>query len=419
MVGAGLSEQRNLRSGDVPWDDKAWQLPSADPLPGRRVDVAILGAGIMGSILAERLSASGRSVALLDRRPPGCGSTAASTAEVMWAMDVPLLHLADRIGEEAAARRWLRVYRAVQGLSQRIDALGVDGAKVERPTVYLAGDLLDQKQLRQEAELHIRHGLPSSFLDPGQTAARFEIAPRAAIVSDGGFEIDPVRLSHALLELARGRGATLSYPINVTSLLQTGEGVKLTADRGLTLEAGDVIVATGYERAPLLLPDAFSLLSTFVIATPPGTAPLWRDNAMIWEASDPYLYLRTDRDGRVIAGGEDIDQADDRVRDALLPAKAGAIAAKLEALLGRSVRIDRAWAATFGASPDGLPAIGRSSLLPHVWLSAGYGGNGLAFAALAAELLEQALAGEQDADAAAFDPYRFEAHEGEERKTAS
>ena len=49
-------------------------------------------------------------------------------------------------------------------------------------------------------------------------------------------------------------------------------------------------------------------------------------------------------------------------------------------------------AATFGASLDGLPAIGASSLMPHVWLAAGYGGNGIAFVSLAAEMLERALA---------------------------
>ncbi|WP_176599369.1 MULTISPECIES: FAD-binding oxidoreductase [Sphingobium] len=66
------------------------------------------------------------------------------------------------------------------------------------------------------------------------------------------------------------------------------------------------------------------------------------------------------------------------------------------------------WAATFGASPDGLPAIGASSLMRHVWIAAGYGGNGIAFASLAAEILERELAGEADPDRDAFDPYRFD-----------
>ncbi|MBV1691815.1 FAD-binding oxidoreductase [Novosphingobium sp. G106] len=164
----------------------------------------------MGSILAERFSAEGHSVVVLDRRPSGMGSTAASTAESMWAMDVPMSTLAADIGEAEAARRWTRVYHAVRGLADRIDALGIDCARLDRPTVYLAGGQLDADGLRREAAFHERHGLPSAFLDGDAVARRFGIRPRAAIVSDGGFEVDPVQLAHGMLDIARraARGST-------------------------------------------------------------------------------------------------------------------------------------------------------------------------------------------------------------------
>lgn len=410
-----LTETRNLRSGTVPWRDADWTLPAAAPLPAGPVDVAILGSGIMGAILADRLAATGRSVALLDRRPPGCGSTAASTAQIMWAMDVPLIRLAEDLGEQEAARRWRRVFAAVQRFGERLDRLGPD-ARTPCPTLYLAGDLLDEDGLRAEAEAHRRHGLPSRYLDAQAVAERFGIAPRAGIVSEGSYAIDPVATCHDLLREAGKHGAVTVYPADVAGLHPIPAGVELELADGRSLIAGDVILATGYERARLFLPPAFSLLSTFAIATSPGTAPLWKENAMIWEASDPYLYVRTCKDGRVIAGGEDVELADALSRDALLAAKSGTIAAKLEAMLGHSapIAVDRAWTATFGASPDGLPAIGRSALMERVWLSAGFGGNGIAFAALAAELLDRALAGGEgggggggDPDAACFDPYRF------------
>jgi len=403
-----LSESRNLRTGDVPWDEGIWNPPPASHPPDR-VDVAILGSGIMGAILAERLADGTRSVALFDRRPPGCGSTAASTAEVMWAMDVPLLHLTAKLGEGEAARRWRRVFAAVRDLAQRIDTLGDCADRVERPTLYLAGNILDEAALAREAALHRRHRLPSTFLTATEVAQRFGIAPRAGIVSDGGFEIDPVAMCHALLHHAVRHGATLSYPIDVVALHPAEDGVELECSNGHRCVAAKVVLATGYERAQLFLPPAFKLLSTFAIATPPGVAPLWGENTMIWEAADPYLYVRTNMEGRIIAGGEDIETADEPARDALIGASAGRIAAKLEALLNaRRIVIDRAWGATFGSSPDGLPAIGPTSLMPDIWLSAGYGGNGIAFAALAAQLLERSLRGEDDPDAACFDPYRFE-----------
>lgn len=403
----GLSEHHHLRHGRGPWLERSLSAPDSDALPEGVVDVAIVGAGIMGSILAERLSDEAHRVALLDCRPPAHGSTAASTAQIMSAMDVPLTHLAARIGEEEAVLRWRRVFEAVRELSERIDRLGLDAAMAGCPTLYLEGNVLDAQGLMAEAQLRARNGLPSAYLDAADVAQRFGVAARAGIVSEGGYEIDPVRLTHALLRRAREHGASVTFPADVEALHPGEDAVDVETTDGRHLHARHVILASGYERARLFLPAQFSLLSTFVIATPPGTAPLWRENAMIWEAADPYLYVRTDKEGRIIAGGEDVESCDAIRRDELLPSKAGTIAAQLEALVGTRITIERSWAATFGFSPDGLPAIGRAASMDRVWLSAGFGGNGIAFAALAAELLSGVLAGRPDPDLAAFDPYRF------------
>ncbi|MBN8841109.1 MAG: FAD-binding oxidoreductase, partial [Sphingomonadales bacterium] len=85
-----LTESRVLRGGRPCWTTADGGGLSNDELPDGFVDVAIVGAGIMGTMLAERLASSGRRVVLLDRRPPAQGSTAASTALVMWSADVPL-----------------------------------------------------------------------------------------------------------------------------------------------------------------------------------------------------------------------------------------------------------------------------------------------------------------------------------------
>jgi len=403
-----LTESHDLHSGVVPWRDAAWPAPPSNPFPNGPVDIAILGSGIVGALIAERLSGKGRRIALFDRRPPGFGSTAASTAEIMWAMDVPMSELSRTLGEAEAGRRWRRVHDAVRDLGKRIDGLGIDGGRIERPTLYLAGAILDEAGLAAEVEMHRRQGLPSTFLGSDEMAQRFGITPRAAIVSEDGFEIEPVRLCHALLERACRNGASVTWPVDVTAIHPVDDGVRLETADGRRCQARDVILATGYERASLFLPPAFTLHSTFAIATPPGCAPLWREQAMIWEASDPYLYVRADRLGRIIAGGEDHDSSDEETRDALIGAKAGTIAAKLEAMLGAGpIPIDRAWAAIFGSSPDGLPAIGPAAAMPHVWLAAGFGGNGVAFANLAAQIFERELNGVPDPDRDCFSPYRF------------
>jgi glycine/D-amino acid oxidase-like deaminating enzyme len=159
----------------------------------------------------------------------------------------------------------------------------------------------------------------------------------------------------------------------------------------------------------MFLPPAFALRSSYAIASEPGVAPLWNEDAMIWEASGTYLYARRDADGRVIAGGGDESLVDTRARDRLIPEKAEEIARRLSALVGRPIRPHERWAAMFGSSPDGLPAIGPAANAERLWLASGFGGNGISFAAVAAELIGNALAGRPDPDMACFDPYRFPA----------
>lgn len=379
-----------------------------DPLPDGKVEIVVVGAGVVGTMLADRLARDGREVLLLDRRPPAHGATAASTALVMWAVDVPLMHLARDIGEAEAARRWRRVHTAMRNLAEHIDATGIDCTRIDRPELYLAGTLLDEAGLRVEGGMRRAHGLPSTLLDAEAVAERFGIAPRAALLSDGCYEVDPVRLTLGLARRAREKGARVHFPCDIVAIETREDSIALRLGDGGTVAAEQAILAPGYERARLFLPPAFTVGSSYAIATAPGTAPLWRGDAMIWEAASPYLYTRATADGRVIAGGEDEDFADAQARDMLIGAKSGTIAAKLAAMIGApDIAVDHAWSAAFGSSPDGLPAIGCAANHDRLWLASAFGGNGVSFAALAAEIIASALAGTADPDAACFDPYRF------------
>ena len=91
----------------------------------------------------------------------------------------------------------------------------------------------------------------------------------------------------------------------------------------ICIDARHVIFCTGYELAKIVPATGYKILSTWAIATRPRPQPhaLWPQRALIWEASEPYLYLRTTTDGRVVCGGEDEAFADTDKRDALTAQK--------------------------------------------------------------------------------------------------
>ena len=138
-----LTPRLDLRGGRPCWRPADADPGASDESADGVFDVAIVGAGIMGAMLAERLTRDGLSLAILDRRAPSLGATSASTALVMWAADTPLTQLAAQIGWAPAIRRWRGVKAAVQALSSDIEALRIDCGWRERPELYLAGDLLD------------------------------------------------------------------------------------------------------------------------------------------------------------------------------------------------------------------------------------------------------------------------------------
>jgi glycine/D-amino acid oxidase-like deaminating enzyme len=128
---------------------------------------------------------------------------------------------------------------------------------------------------------------------------------------------------------------------------------------------------------------------------------------MIWEASDPYLYLRTTHDGRVLCGGGDEPFSNAETRDALSPRKFALLERRLAALFpALDTTPDFAWAGTFGASATGAPIIGRLPGRRRLHTVLGCGGNGITFSMLAAELLRNELHGDGDRDAELFAPRR-------------
>lgn len=395
-----MQRKLDLRTGKTVWEAYPAPRIGASRLSRDiRTEVLVVGMGISGAMVAEQLTAAGHEVAMVDRRGPLKGSTAATTALVQSEIDTPLSQLSRKIGTADAIRAWRRSRLAVANLEGRIEELGIDCGLARRTSLYLAGDVLTATALEEEAQARRAAGLPATYLDAGRMAERVGIR-RAAILSDGNLAVDPRRLAAGLLKLARSRGARFHAPVEATGFAHHGAGVDVATRAGPVIRAGHVVLATGYELADPVPRDGHRVISTFAIATKPQKRNVWPTAAFLWEASDPYLYARSTDDGRIICGGEDEEFQDEAARDALLPDKAERIAAKLKALLPRvDPRPEFAWAGSFGTTPTGLPIIGAVPRMPRITAILGYGGNGITYSRIAAELVASRLAGKTDADA--------------------
>jgi glycine/D-amino acid oxidase-like deaminating enzyme len=367
-------------------------------------EVLVVGAGISGALIAEALSAD-HQVTIVDRRGPVSGSTPASTTLIAYEIDTPLTKLRRKIGREKADRAWQRSRLAVDALRARTRELGIDCDLEDRDSLYLAGDILDAEALERECEARRAIGLESVFLKRRALKERFGIARAAGLLAFDDMTADPRRMTSGYLRKAVERGAEIFAPAEVTDVESHGRGHIATTKGGPTIRCRVLIFATGYEFPKFVPLKGHSIASTYAIATKPQPGKLWPERCLIWEASEPYLYLRTTRDGRVICGGEDEDFSDAETRDALIPKKIAAIERKLHRLLPAiDPKADFAWAGAFGASDTGLPRIGAVPGRKNCFAVLGFGGNGITYSRIAADIIRAALAGDKDPDA---DLYAF------------
>jgi glycine/D-amino acid oxidase-like deaminating enzyme len=395
-------EHRDLRTGRTVWEAGGLPLLPRSELRGDiETDVLIVGAGITGAIAADVLTQAGLTVAIADRRSPVRGSTAASTALLLAEIDTPLTVLAERIGRRDAGRAWLRSRRSVRDLARRADGISCDWA--QRDALYLAGDVLDARALENEADARRSIGWPCDYLGKDELRRHYGIARDGAIRSRDNAEVDPVRLAGGFLRRALARGARIFAPVEITDVSPSPRQVTARTRNGFAFKAAALVYASGYEL-PRLVPRAgHRVASTWAMATAPQPDRLWRSRCLIWEASDPYLYIRTTRDCRVMIGGEDEDFADAVSRDALIDKKTAALERKLHALFpDLDARAEFAWAGSFGVSRTGLPTIGRLRGRANCFAVLGFGGNGITFGMIAAQLLRGYLRGPRDPDSDLF-----------------
>ena len=393
-----------LRSGCSVWSASE---PVSPPTPMERgevvhADIVIVGAGITGGFLAERFTREGRSVVVVDRHAPSTGSTQASTAMLLWELDASLLELEERLGLEKARRVANACRQQVASIATMVKQFGIACDFAWRPSLYLSGNKLDAGQLREEKRIRDHLGLEGRYLGADALGAR-GIIGQGALLYPGSAEADPVKLALGMMAVAVMRGARVITPANALGYETTLEGVVVETDCGV-VRAGSLVLASGYEMPDFVPVERHRMASSWAIASTPLDRLPWPDSALIWEAAEPYLYMRMTAGGRMIVGGEDETLESAEEREQLTDQKVKRLLAKAAALCPAiaGVRPQFAWSGFFGETEDSLPLIGRVPGRPNCFAAFGYGGNGITFSALAADLLAAELSGAPREDAPLF-----------------
>ena len=367
-------------------------------------EVVVVGGGISGALTAYRLTNLGMEVTVVDSREIGKGSTMASTAILSYEADVNLADLIRKIGERSAVRAYRAGVEAIDSIGEIINALDDSCDYRERQSLYLASTLKDVKMMEREFKTRQKHRLAVEFLQRSDVLSLFSLDAPCAILNRDAADVNPVKLTLALIRSARKKGLQVFSHTKVKSYGRHGKECVLTTEDDFQIRAKHVVFATGYESQQFLKQKEVHLVSSYAIATTPRTQfPSNYDGPVIWESARPYLYVRTTVDSRIVAGGEDVDFVDERKRDRLLPSKTRILGRKIRKMFPHiSWELDTAWTGTFAESKDGLPYIGQHKDFPGAYFALGYGGNGITFAAMASLIIPDMISGLKNSDAKLF-----------------
>lgn len=379
------------------------------------VDVAVIGAGIIGAAAAAELSRRGMRVAILDSAQPTAGTSGSCDGYLSVSTKVPGLAMEMSVESQ---RLWAELG----------PSLGDVGYSAEGG-LMIVEDEADLPKVAEHAALLRSAGVRADLRDrAGLMALEPNFGPRVvgAIWCPQEAHVTPYRAVLALIARAKAAGAVTRWQARIRRFDPAANRLAL---HDAEIRAEQFVIATGIGSAPLgksiglelpVIPRRGELIVTercpalvsrMAVSAKYLTAKL--DPELSKTSSDPLLRLgygfiieRTP-EGQHILGSTRTFSGFDRE-----PSRE-AVATVLREAVSRvpglaQVNVLRSFAGLRPFVPDKKPLIGRSRILPNVLVAVGHEGDGITLAPITARIVAHLVQGKPAPfPIDALDPDRF------------
>jgi len=365
------------------------------------VDVAIVGAGIVGLTAAMLLKRAGKKVAVIEARQIAIGSSGHTTAKVTALHQLIYAELIENAGEEKAKIYAASNMAAIERVAKFVEEEHID-CDFSRQSVYtFAESEQGLTETKDEVTAALKVGLDATFVE--QTSLPFPIAGAIKLDHQGQFHVRKYLLR--LAELIAGDGSYIFENTRVQSAKEEHlwKVCKVVTDRG-TVTAQDVILSTNLPISDegLFFTKTYPQRSYLIGATiDPAKAPV---GMFIGAEKDSYSIRTTPhQDGLLLLVGGcghkvgSITNTEEKYR-------------KLEdyALSRFNLeKIDYRWSNQDMVSVDKLPFIGK--LTPanqHIYVATGFSLWGMSKGTMSGMLLSDLILGIENPWATTYDALR-------------
>ena len=370
-----------------------------------KLNVAIVGAGVIGLAIAWRLAARGAQVAVFDKGAAGSGASHAAAGMLAACVEAePGEEALVALGRESQAR-WPAFAAELEQVS------GIDVGLRPEGTLVVALTADDQARLLHQLVFQQKLGLPLQWISAAETRRREpHLAGKlaGAVLSLEDTQVDNRKLASALRVAAEAAGASISEQRAVAAVSShAGQVDGIVLADGSNVAADVVVLAAGaWSRsiagvAPELRPPVRPIKGQMLSLRMDPVAPLLTH--VVWA---PGAYLVPRRDGRLLVGAT----VEEKGYDTSLTA--GGILTLLEAAWRvvpavEELPIDEMWVGHRPGSRDDAPILGPGPIDGLVYATGHYR-NGILLTPITAEVIARlVLDGVADAAIRPFGNERF------------
>ncbi len=366
------------------WSESC-RFKERDPLSSDiEMEIAVIGAGIAGLLIASVLQKVGRQVVVLEAHRISSGQTRNTTAKITSQHGMIYRKLIDTLGRDKAKQYAMASEAAIEAYRRLISSEHID-CSFEEQNAYVYGS--DSEQLHREAEAAASLGLPASFVQ--ETALPFSTAGAVCFARQAQF--------HPLQFLAH-----IVQPLTVyenTPVLRI-EDDRIETEKG-QVRAKQIVFACHYPfvNFPGLYFARMHQERSYVLALEHAA----HVDGM-WIGADQGAYSFRNYGGLLLLGG-----GGHRCGENSAGGKYALLRQKAKEWFPDCREIAH-WSAQDCMTADGVPYIGRyAESRPNWYVATGFQKWGMTSAMDSAMLLRDLICGVKNPYADVFDPGRFDA----------
>ncbi len=363
-------------------------------------DVVIVGGGISGVTVAQLLQSNGKSCLLAEAQSLGFGTTSGTTAHLNTLVELSYDEVEKKYGEENAKLLLKATSGAISFLEKNVSKYNIDCDFQRKDGFMFSQDDEQTEKLEEIYQASLKAGCNVVYSDNIPIPVPFEKSLR---FNHQG-QIHPIKYLFSLASEFEKDGGNILQQCRVENVDKgDNEILEIETSKG-KIKARNLIYATHIPPGVNVLHFKCAPYRTYAMAV-----ILENNNypeSVVYDMFEPYHYYRSyELNGQkfLIAGGNDHKTGEEPNTKYCFTV--------LEAYLRKYFSIKEIafkWSSQFFTPIDGLPYIGHLPGNPsNVYVATGYGGNGITFSQVAAQLLNDIILGNENEFEELFKPSRI------------